>query len=374
MDKKVNQKKLVDRNLFEFPQSKMKVLNFALKYKTSVTKIFPEPSEIIICNKSSNFDKLLVSNAVVGKHVFLKDEVIQQIYSGKLSAKNLTEISKKIKLLLENQISVVIFPEKHLSVFGESSIVTEPVTNFIKNLNHKISFLTLIGSFFIQPVWSKFQNKCLTKIDIRNSISPELTARLDSAEFNEKFNNYLPSSASNYTFRYPLFLQGKAFAQNLEQVIYTCPFCKQFFTIYSEFSCVKCKNCGSAFEFSYQGEIGLTKEFINLDGAKIFQKNLLLNQIDNLSNCIISYDNISLFDGFPLKKNFLSVSMKIFKNHLQIKSDGLDEKIQFKNISDIELKHDNVLVISLSNEKKYIFQGKNRENFYIIFDLIELNS
>lgn len=372
MDKKLNLKKVVDENFFNLPKNRAKSFIFAAKFSMSVVKISPETPEIFICNKTSNYDEFFVSNSITSPHVFLKDEIVQKLYTKSTSKEDKTAIFKNIKTMLSAGVSIVIFPEKHRTIFGEFAKIPAEVTSFIKSFETKITFLTLIGTYFIKPIWSENENKCITKLEQRFSLKTDVIKRLDETEFNERFNGFMPSSASTYCKKYPLFLQGKKFAENLESVIYACPTCKKLFTLYSEISCVKCSECGSAFELSNTGEISLTRSFSSLDTAKSFQFEIL-SKYDLSNKIIIGYKNIISHGDLSLSKAKQSlITFIIYKDHIKIKQNEAEEIISYKDIEDVELKEDNVLIITLNSGKMHILQGKHKENFYIIFDLINL--
>lgn len=370
MDKKLNLKKTVDTDIFELSKSKAKSLMCLFKFSMSGVKFSPENGEVFICNKTSSYDKYFVSGSIESPHIFLKEEVTRNLYDGNYSKEEKNILLKKINEMLSLGISVVIFPEKHRTIFGEYGFIPESTTNFIKSIDCKINFISLIGTYFIQPVWSKYENKCGTKIEQRFSISKELAEKLNNAEFNQKFNSLMPSSASTYTTKYPLMLKGPRPAENLESIIYVCPACKKLFTLYSEYSCVKCSDCGTAFELAETGELSLTRNFSSLDDAKEFQK-FILNGQDFGNHEIVSYDNIILHSDESLSKKLQkNAKMTIFKTNFALFGDFETKKVLYKDIADLELINDNILIVYLRNKGKIILQGKNKENFYILYDLL----
>lgn len=367
MEKKVALKKLIDTTYFELPPSKLKSSLVTLKFRTVVVKVEREEAEIFVSNKTSMYDKFFITNSFETPFVFLKDEVILKMYNGEISKEEKKQLTAKINELFESNISVVIFPEKHLSIFGDYEKIPPEITNFIKSLGKTVNFINLIGTYFIRPIWAENENRCQTKLEQKFTITKNLLDILDDAGFNEKLNEFMPSSASTYAKKYKLFIQGKKLAENLETIIYACPNCKKLFTLYSEFNCVKCEDCQTAFEYSTGGELNLSKEFRDLDEAKAFQRRLLSNyQLDG--KCIIGYKNIILWHD---KKTSEPVEFRVFKNHIAF-SGQAEEKISYKDILDISLSHQNILSITKKDKTKFVFQGKNKENFVIIFDLIQL--
>lgn len=370
MNKKINLKKLIDLNYFELPKSWAKSHYFAVRHSMNLMQYSCELPEIFVCNKSCDYDKYFVSGSMSCNHVFLKDEIIKKFHNGSIDNNEIKSLKEKINELFKNDISLIIFPEKHRTIFGDYEIIPLCITNFIKSLEKKVRFISLINTYFIKPIWSAQQNKCEIKIEQRFNLSSASSRNMSETEYNEKFNGFMPSSASTYILKYPLFLKSKKPAENLESIIYACPNCKNLFSLYSEFSCVKCAECGTAFELSNSGELSLTRHFDSFDSAKEFQKHILFNY--NFENkLIVSYKDIILFNDEKLnKKTSMLSELKIYADHLKFSSENQNKKIDYNEIFDLELLPDNILIIDTKIDK-IIIQGTKRENFYIIFDLIE---
>ena len=62
----------------------------------------------------------------------------------------------------------------------------------------------------------------------------------------------------------------------------------------------------------------------------------------------------------------------VFSDKIVLTTNSFTKTYQLENIIDFELYHKNILHIELSDEDFYI-QGKNKENFYILFDLLKIN-
>ena len=372
MDNKLNLNKIIDKSLFELPERKSKSSLLYFKHQMTTVKIAPDVAEIIICNKTSKYDKIYVSGSVLSPHVFLKDEIVRALHFNSLSSEELKNLNFKIKNLLELGVSVVIFPELHRTIFGEFSKIPEKITSFIKSFNVKVTFFTLIGTYFIKPVWSRFENKCITKLEQRFSLSSKIVKSSDNDDFCKKFNEYMPSSASTYTLRFPLMLYGKRIAENMESIIYACPNCNRLFTLYSEYSCVKCSECLAAFEFSSTGELNLTKSFRDLDEAKVFQRDLL-ESFKFGSKLVVGYKGIATSKSPVFNKKTKSyLDFLIYSTHFITKNGETETKVNYKDILDIELLEDNILVVTLKDGQKQYYQGERKENFYIIFDLMDI--
>ena len=158
-------KKYVNLDYFEFPYKKIKAKFLSLKFHLNAIKATCRMPEIFICNKTSPYDKYFVSHALDGYYVFLKDEVVEKIYNNSYSENELKRLYESIETLRDFFISIVIFPERHQTIFGNFSKTPQVMTDFIYSLKYnKINFINLIGTFFIRPIWANKDRICDTKL------------------------------------------------------------------------------------------------------------------------------------------------------------------------------------------------------------------
>ena len=78
MDKKLL-KKYVNLDYFEIPEKGFKSKFLAFKYHSTYIKLTPMLSELFICNKTSPYDKILLTNSIVGNYVYMKDSVVEKV-------------------------------------------------------------------------------------------------------------------------------------------------------------------------------------------------------------------------------------------------------------------------------------------------------
>lgn len=370
MDKKYL-KKYADLDFFDLPENGLHSKFLAFKYHSTYPKIESVLSELFICNKTSPYDKKLLSNSIATNYVILKDSVVQKFYNDEISNEELEDLKKSIDRLQTYFISLVIFPERHASLFGDFEKISTKMTNFIYSLKFdKINFVNLIGSFYIHPIWANKDRLCTTKIDNRFSLDGYSQKNVTMSEFNGLFNKYMPSSASVYSEKFPIYMRGNNLAENFERIYYICPHCNSFLSLYSEYSCIKCKECSSAFEFNDNYDIDLTNKFTNLDEAKKYQydKLQLVNKIDDK---MFLYPNIEYYE-FSIKY-LETINLSIYYDKVSYKLRNENIELYFKNIKDIYLTYNNTLKIKMNGENDYInLRGKNNENLYIIVDLYKI--
>ena len=258
-----------------------------------------------------------------------------------------------------------------MTVFGDFQKIPRIITDFIYKLKFEhINFVNLIGSYFIEPIWIDNDRMCTTKIDSRFSLKDYHTIKITLEEFNTEFNKYIPSSASIYSKKYPVFVRGNKLAEHFERVFYICPHCKNFLQLYSEYCCIKCKDCGSAFEFTENYEINLTNNFKNLDEAKNFQYSYL-SSLKQTESKLFTYKDITFSENEMVTKN--TIDLIIYQTKLYFEYYGGKIDLSFDDIEDIFLSYDNTLHIKIKNIKDYyIFRGLKNENLYIIVDLVDI--
>ena len=371
-------KDMVDTKYFEFPCNKIKSKFLALKYHLNSTKLPANNAELFICNKTSEFDKYFVNDSLEGFYVILKDEYIQKIYNKTITYEEQVGILKNVEQLRTLMVSIVVFPEKNITVFGDTQKIPKEIIEFLLGFEMDIKFLYLIGSYFINPVWTNEKRVCETKTENKFTITYKDQKILTFDEIMAKFNKYMPSSACTYAKKIPVYIRSNRCAENLEKILYTCPNCNYFFSLFSEYSLVKCGNCETAFEISpIDSEINLTKTFTSLESAKEFQFNFLKTQDLVDDKKILSYEGLNYLTERNKKQVILPCNLSIYCNKIEYEVEGNTRTLNFFEVFDIYLTAKNTLIIEAFNFKtqrnyQLEIQGTKKENLYILVDLLEI--
>ena len=366
-------KKHIVTEFFEFPENSVVAWLKTHKFNYITDKLGQVHSNLYIVNRTSKFDKLFVARTFNFDFVFLKDEYTEKIINDTISKEERTSILRQISILQSLSVSLVIFAEKHQSIFGDSEEITRSMTNFIHELKMPIRFFNLIGTYFTQPIWAKEPRPCTTKNAIQYSISSKQSANATSDEFYSLLNNYKPSSASAYAKKIDPSINYNKRAENLETLLYCCPSCKSFFTLYSEYNCIKCKECGKAIEILPNAEINLAKNIETLDDFKEFQFNVLSN-LDFTIKPFVKYQNVNICIPDINYKKFKSsgtTEVTIYADKFTVQLADKTKEYQINKIQNIKMLYDNVVIITFKKEE-LILRGDNKENFYILFDLMKI--
>ena len=371
MDKKYI-KTFWNEKFFELPSNKIKSRITALKFNYLNNKIDIVYPYIFLCNKTTIYDKLLISNTLQGNYVFLKDEVIQKIYEDSIPESEMEELIDCIKKLKDAFISIVIFPEKNITIFGNSSKLPDSITMFLHHTTYNLKFLNLVGTYFAMPIWSPEFRRCETRFSQQFTINFADTTELNSDEINDAINAYMPSSATIYSHRYNPYIRSNKKAQNLETIIYCCPNCKKLFTLYSEFNCLKCKDCGTAVEFSSNGTILLSSNITDLDSFAEFQFNELNKQEFN-NKPMIDYTGVKVIRMFENAiKDMGLANVKIYCNKVQVNYPDTSKNYSYHDVVRIEFDRNNTVILTMKDKEKLILSGNKNVNFYIIHDLLKI--
>lgn len=345
------------------------------KFSFESIDLFNDKPCIYISPRTSIIDYNLISKCINAKFVFIKSSVISQINLGSIKQKQLDELLKEMETLSGLGYSFAFCWNNSPTIFGENTSVSENMALFLKKTNLDVKFLTFPGLYFCQPMWAKKPrtNKIFASQQI--TIKNYMLKGLSEKEIIKTFINSTPSSATAYANKYPVNMKSNTRANGLESIMYACPNCKSLLTLYSEFSCLKCKNCGSAFEVNEDGKILFAKHISSFDDIDNFQFKALTRR-DLNKNELITYENLTQISSENCKKplkNGLILQIYpeklIFKN----KENNKSKEIYFEDIEYANLTFGKLMCIKPKNAKQFYFCGNNNENLLIIKDLVKLN-
>ena len=366
-------KKHISSKFFEFPKNSFSSWLYTKKFNYVTDKISNFHSNLYLANKTSKLDKFFISRTFKFDFVFLNDEYTNQIVNKTISKKDMEELLREINILKSITVSIVIFPEEHITIFGESQHIPPSMTDFISQTKMNVRFFNLVGTYFAFPVWAPEMRPCSTRNSIQFSVSANQLEG-SSEDTNTTLNRYMPSSASVYAKRYNPYINHNKRAENLETILYCCPSCKKLFSLYSEFNCVKCKECGKVVEVLENAEINLAKNIENLDDFKKYQFDVLSHQ-DFSIKPLVEYKNVLVCKPDIKNIKFIPIGdtdIVIYADKFTIElADNKKKTYQISKIEKINLEYNNVVRIKFKNDE-LILRGDHKENFYILFDLIKI--
>ena len=366
---------VIDSEFFAMPQNKFVSRLNAGKFPLEKQEIEVKTPCLFVCFNISKFDKFLISSTIASRFVFINEETSVAIFGGTLTKEKYSKLLKSIKELKENDYSVVLINGQFPSIFGNNQKFTPSTVKFLFDTELDLRFLTFPGEYFANPMWSSKFRRCRTFVSQQLTVAHRKMIGYSEKELFESLNDVVPSTATIYSYKYPTQIRSNVRASNLERILYCCPKCKAFFTLYSEFSCVKCVKCSAATELSSDGQILFSKNIQNFDQIDEFLFKTLTTKGFDI-NALISYENIIIKDDINDKdKSSKRTTLEIFADKFVLTDPETKKQktYTFEEIQDIGLSFDNTLVVTLSKNKQVILKGEGSENLYIMKDLHKLN-
>lgn len=338
-------------------------------------ELYSEKPCVFISPRISPIDKTLITKCIKTPFVFFKDEIIQKIDNGTLSKTEEVKLFDEIEKLKKLGYSFSLIWNDEPSTFGINKPLSDNLIDFLVKLNLEIKFLNFPNEYFVYPVWAKEKRNAIIYASQKLKIKPHMLRGLTEKETKKIFDNSTQSTASSYFARYPLDLKSNNLAVGLEQVFYCCPTCKKLLSLYSEFSCIKCKNCGSAFELSNNGNFLFSNEIYKIEDIEKFQFSILSKKDFDI-NEIIAYNKITQILSEKCKKPIkINVILHIYAEKLIVEFPKIRKKntIYYEDVETINYYNNNQLIIKTKNAKQFHFFGNNNENLQIIKDLVKIN-
>lgn len=363
--------------LKNFCKPKSKLTNYFKLSKISFEHIELSPDSpcIFASPKVSELDELLITKCIKSPFVFFNEETVELINNGNLSKNREQEILDEINSLVSLGFSFSLIWNNSPTIFGTNEPMTESMMDFLIKTKLDVKFLTFPNEYFVKPVWCKEIRKATIYANQKLKVTTKMLRSLSEKEQKNLFISSTPSKPSSYLKTHPILLKSNNLAVGLEQIFYCCPNCKKLLSLYSEYSCIKCKNCGSAFELAQDGTILFSKELKHIEDIESFQINTLSKK-DFTINEIISYDNLTQISTENCKKPLkIGVILHIYAEKLIVEYKQIKKKITiyYEDVENVDYMYNNNIVLQIKNAKQFHFFGKSNENLLIIKDLVKLN-
>lgn len=369
-----NKKNLINTEFFEVPQKKFLWNLFARNFLMDNREIDSLNPCIFLCYNISTLSKKLISSAIRNKFVFINQTTSIAIMNGSLSKTKYSELLKCIEQLKENDYSIVFINGEYPSVFGDYQLLSKSTSSFLYDTNLDIKYLLFPAEYYSMPMWSENERRCKIHPIQNIAVTHRKLEGFTEDETLEYLNNLTPASANVYSVKYPLTIRDQSRASFLERIMYCCPKCSSFFSVYSEFSCIKCSSCMAAIEISSDGAILFSSQIKSFDDIEEFLFNTLTKKGFDI-NPIVTYENVLLKERIDEKPKLSKpAKLTIYADKFTIEQeDSKKQTFEFNDVSKIDLTFNNTLVLVTSNNKKFIISGKERDNLYIMKDLVKLN-
>lgn len=186
---------------------------------------------------------------------------------------------KKIKAVIDNDESLVIYPAGLMCEDGISTPIPQATYKFLKWLDADVYVARASGTYFTMPKWTKGMRPGRTYMDIYKLFSREELKKMSVAEVKEKTDEALLFDAYR---EQETLLEEYSDNDNiggLENVLYMCPHCSAEFTMQvKDRNTIYCTSCGFeeksdkyAFLHNHKG-IGAELRYVSDWSRHIFEK------------------------------------------------------------------------------------------------------
>lgn len=364
----------INKEIFIIPKSRFLSKLALSKYDFERIDLYDETPCVYISPKTAVIDYDLITNCMTSKFVFLHEKIVTKINTSQLNKKQQDLILNEIEENKKHGYSLALLWSSNPTIFGNNLPVSKELALFLSKTKMDIKFLTFPGEYFAYPIWANKPrpNKIFAYQKI--TIKSYMLKNLNNNEIHEVFINSTPSSATNYAHKFPVHIKSNNKAVGLEKLIYCCPTCNKLLNLYSEFSCIKCRNCGSAFELSQDGLVLFSKKFNSIEEIENYQFKALAKS--NFKKDMISkYTQITQILSEKCKKiSKIPVILQIYAEKLIIKNtrNNSETTIYYEDVDSIKELSNNI-IIKTKNANLIHFIRNSNENFIIIKDLVKIN-
>ena len=171
----------------------------------------------------------------------------------------------KIKAVIENGESLVIYPAGLMCEDGVSTPIPEATYKFLKWLDTDIYAARTTGTYFAMPKWSSGMRPGKTFLDIYLLIPQAGLREMSVEEVKAAVNGALLFNAYEEQRRLMIKYKNGSNIEGLENVLYMCPNCMSEFTMkVKDGSTIYCEHCGyteRSDEFAFlHNDLGIGRE------------------------------------------------------------------------------------------------------------------
>lgn len=262
---------------------------------------------------------------------------------------------------------VGLYPEGGRNWSGETEKIIYSTAKLLKLAKAPVYVSTFKGGYLSKARWSQYYKKGKLIIEIKKSINKIEIKSMNVDEIYERIKSDLYHNDYDWQRKNMIPFKGDNKAEHIERVLYLCPTCGNYDTIYSEGNMFYCKSCNSKSIINEYGFIEGDFQYDNVtdwynwqnkeldvyvfDDTKALETNLIKLQV-------FSKDNKLKFDG---EANF-----KITKNELLIEKNNTIEKVQVDNIKALSLTLLDSCEFYNSQGEKYRLEFNPKENMSIV--------
>lgn len=186
---------------------------------------------------------------------------------------------KKIKTVIDNGESLVIYPAGLMCEDGISTPIPQATYKFLKWLDADVYVARTSGTYFTMPKWTKGMRPGRTYMDIYKLFSRDELKKMSVRQIKEKTDEALLFDAYREQEEHLTKFAKNDDIEGLENVLYMCPHCSSEFSMkVKDRSTIYCTNCGyeeTSDEFAFlhnRKGIGRELRYVSDWSRHIFEK------------------------------------------------------------------------------------------------------
>lgn len=217
---------------------------------------------------------------------------------------------------------VGIFPEGRRTWDGTTLPMYFSIAKLARLLKVPVVTVIFQGAFLSLPRWTKKRRAGTISVKFQLTCTAEEAARLSPDQIFVRISEDLDYNEYEYQRNARIRFKGKRRAEKIEQVLYACPHCRQFGSLFSRDEKLRCVRCGYTVTYDEMGLLHPVSPFPEYHSTvrawNVWQSGLLLEHLirfadpgvavlnDHEHEPIFRKGHIALYTGYrsqPLKRH-----------------------------------------------------------------------
>jgi len=197
--------------------------------------------------------------------------------------------------VLRNKGHLAMMPEARLSTAGRFEDIQDNTYSFIKKAGASVYILKINGDYLADPKWGKgFRRGAVVEAELDILYTAEQVKALSLEQLKQGIDQRLFYDEYAWLQQHPdIHYRSKCMAEGLENILMTCPSCRQKHTLVTKGNKVFCERCGYLTSLSDRYEFDADFQFANIAQWYDWQKALMESEIIANESYVLS-SNVEL--------------------------------------------------------------------------------
>lgn len=152
--------------------------------------------------------------------------------------------------------SILLYPEASYSFDGCATPLPKSIGKMVKVLGIPVVMIKTEGAFLHDPLYNDLK---LRNVDVKAHmeciLSKEDTFSMSIDEINEKINSWFTFDNFKYQYDNNILIKEGFRSDNLNRVLYRCPYCNEEHMMEGKGTIITCKNCNTTLELQENGRL-----------------------------------------------------------------------------------------------------------------------